>query len=99
MSGERYEQVGWLTHLGAFYEVGRTLRSHAEWCDWQPVYVKVPEPEPEHRPTTVKPEGGAARLLRCPTCGSDNPSIYVTGTPQNPDRERCSDPWHTKEPS
>lgn len=33
-------------------------------------------------------------LVACPTCGSDNPSGMLTGTPANPDRERCSDRFH-----
>lgn len=86
MSGERYEQVGCtLVHDGQRYWsiLPRIVEPGGEV--WQPVYVKVP----------VDPVAPTVQELeRCPTCGSDNPSIYVTGTPQNPDRERCPDPWH-----
>lgn len=34
---------------------------------------------------------------RCPTCESDNRMVYVTGTPRNPNRERCHDPWHREQ--
>lgn len=32
--------------------------------------------------------------MACPRCGSTDRAVWITGTPQNPDRERCSDPWH-----
>jgi hypothetical protein len=31
----------------------------------------------------------------CATCGSDNPRLMVTGTIQNPYRERCADAFHS----
>lgn len=37
-----YEQVGWLSLLGAFYEAKRVLPGHGEWGDMEPVFRRVP---------------------------------------------------------
>ena len=93
-----YEQVGWLHDAGRMFVSGIKALPEGQPRPegWEPVYVKratappVPQ-EPEQRMTYQEWLG---TLAVCPTCGSDNPVIWVTGTVANPDRERCHDPWH-----
>lgn len=66
MSGERYEQVGWLhTPTGEVYSMTEWDYTRPE--THEPVYVKVPDP------ATLNRDDPHSRLLpnleRCSTCG------------------------------
>ena len=90
MSGEREVQVGWWWPGDRTLNIVRPTDDHAHWlaAGWQPVYVKVPDPDPE----------------RCPTCGSDNPGVEIMPAHIESEDQllgflcgegRCPDPWHS----